>query len=108
MGFLTSLYRLVYGDLIDLALRHGAAPLSVIATEQAIYAPAWDGETNIDDWAAGRVDRLRRDLGDEAFAIWRLAVRTAGLIGIDAEAATDAWATRRGKLSVVRSPNDAD
>ena len=107
MGFLEPLCRLVRGGVVDLALGHGAASLATIAADQAIYAPAWDAEANIDDWAAGHVDRLRRDLADEALAIWTLFVRCAGLTGIDAEAATDAWVARRRALRLVTRTDSA-
>lgn len=106
-GFLEPLHRLVRGGVVDLALGHGSVSLTPFATDQAIYAPTWDTEANIDDWAAGRVDRLRIDLADEALAIWRMLIRWAGFTGVDAEAATDAWAARRRTLRIVGSENDA-
>lgn len=96
-SFLVSLHRLVRGGVVDLALGNGSVPLATFAADQAIYAPTWNTDVNIDDWAAGWVDRLRHDLADEALAIWRVFVRSAGLPGIDAEAATDAWVARAGR-----------
>ena len=107
VGFLGRLHELVRGGVVDLALGHGQLPLATIATDQAIYSPAWDNEANIDDWAAGRVDRLRRDLADEALAIWRVFIRSAGFTGVDAEVATDEWVERCKKLRIVGSTNRA-
>lgn len=58
-------------------------------------------------WGIGDVDQIRRDLADEAMAIWRVFVRTAGLSGLDVEAATDAWVLRRQRMNAVEGVSKA-
>ncbi len=101
--FLERLTHLLKGGVVDIALRHGGAgapTLNEAASDMAIYAPVWNVEVITGAWAIGAVDRLRRDLADEAMAIWRTFVRTAGVTGLDAEAATDAWVLRRASATV--------
>lgn len=105
--FLERLHALMLGGVVDLALGHGDRTLAIIAADQAIYTPVWDVDSNVDDWAAGRVDRLKRDLADEALAIWRVFIRSAGFDGIDAERATDEWVERRKNLRIVAGANRA-
>lgn len=100
--FLGRLHRLLRGGAVDLALGHGTEPLATIAADMAIRAPEWDADTVSGAWASGWTERLRHDLGDEALAIWRVFVRSAGLTGLDAEVATDAWVTQRRHLRVVK------
>ena len=92
------------GGTVDLSLSHGGAgspPLTAVAEEMAIRSPKLDRETIFSAWATGRADQLGRDLADEALAIWRVFVRTAGMAGIGAEAATDDWMRRRKRMRVV-------
>lgn len=100
--FLGRLHRLLRGGTVDLALGHGTASLAMVAADMAIRAPKWDADTLAGDWASGRTERLRHDLADEAMAIWRVFVRSAGLAGLDAEAATDTWVAQRRRLRVVK------
>lgn len=100
--FLGRLHRLLRGGTVDLALGQGMASLATIAADMAIRAPEWDADTLAGDWASGRTEGLRHDLADEAIAIWRVFVRSAGLAGLDAEAATDAWVAQRRRLRVVK------
>lgn len=100
--FLERLHRLLRGGTVDLALGHGTALLATIAADMAIRAPNWDADTLAGGWASGRTEGLRHDLADEAMAIWRMFVRSAGLTGLDAEAATDAWVAHRKRLRVVK------
>lgn len=100
------LYHLLRGGAVDVALGRGAAgaqTLAAAASNMAIYSPAWNAEAVFSAWATGLVTSLRHDLADEALAIWRVFVRSAGLAGVEAEAATDAWLTRRDRLRTVRS-----
>jgi len=102
--FIAQLHRVLRGGVVDVALKYGGAgapPLAVVATDMAIYAPAWDADKVIGAWAIGSVDQLRHDLADEALALWRIFVRTAGVAGLKAEAQTDAWVLRRQGLRVV-------
>lgn len=101
-NFLGRLHPLLRGGAVDLALGHGTASLATIAADMALRAPDWDADTVSDAWASGSTEKLRHDLGDEALAIWRVFVRSAGLAGLDAEAATDAWVTQRKQLRVVK------
>jgi hypothetical protein len=108
--FLERLARLTRGGIVDMALDHGGAgapPLAIVAAECAIYSPAWQPDATVAAWASGRLDPARRDLADEALAIWRLFVRLAGVAGIDAEAAIDAWIARHKTLRVIDRANDA-
>ncbi|WP_394440064.1 hypothetical protein ACGGKE_03490 [Sphingobium naphthae] len=102
--FLARLHRLLRGGIVDLSLPHGGAgapPLATVAEEMAIRSPKLDREIVLSAWATGRTDQLGHDLADEALAIWRVFVRTAGLAGIGAEAATDDWMRRRKRMRVV-------
>lgn len=99
--FLKRLQPLLRGGVLDLALGHGTASLAETAADLAIRAPAWSAHSVSRGWAAGQVDRIRQDLADEALAIWRVFVRTAGFAGLDAETATDAWIMRRRALRLV-------
>jgi hypothetical protein len=102
--FVQRLYCVLSGGAVDLSLGYGGAgapPLAAIAADMAIYAPSWDDDALSSAWATGAVDGLRRDLADEAMALWRVFVRTAGLAGMDAEAATDDWVRRRKQLRLV-------
>lgn len=106
--FLERLSRLLTGGVIDIALEHGGAgapTLAEVATNMAIYAPAWNIDAITAAWAIGDVDQLRRDLADEVLAIWRTFVRSAGVSGLGAEGATDAWALRRQRMNEVE-PTD--
>lgn len=88
------LHRLFRGGAVDLAYGRravGSSTLSALAADMAIYAPAWNADAVFSAWATGLLNPLRRDLGDEAVALWRLFVRTAGVAGAEAESATDAW-----------------
>ncbi|NJR78746.1 hypothetical protein [Sphingomonas corticis] len=100
--FLGRLHRLLQGAVVDLALGHGTAALATIAADMAIRAPQWDADTVSCAWASGRIEGVRYDLADEALAIWRVFVRAAGLAGLDAEAATDAWVAQRKRLRLVK------
>jgi hypothetical protein len=100
--FLGRLHRLLRGGVVDLALGHGRASFTTIAADMAIRAPDWDADAVSGSWTSGRTDRLRHDLADEALAIWRVFVRSAGLAGLDAEAATDAWVAQRKRLHDVK------
>lgn len=100
--FLKRLHPLLRGGVVDLALGSGTAPFATTAADMAIHAPSWDADTVFEAWASGRIDGLRHDLGDEALAIWRMFVRSAGLAGVEAEAATDAWVAQRKRLRVVK------
>lgn len=96
--FVRRLHALLGGGVVDMSLWHGgtgAPPLADIAADMAISAPTREADALMGAWAIGDVDPLRRDLADEAMAIWRIFVRTGGLTGLDAEAATDAWVLRR-------------
>lgn len=102
--FLARLHRLLRGGVVDLSLPRGGAaapPLAEVAKEMAIRSPKLDRETVLGAWATGQTDQLGYDLADEALAIWRVFVRTAGLAGIGAEAATDDWMRRRRRMRVV-------
>lgn len=100
--FLGRLHRLLRGGVVDLALGYGAASLATVAADMAIRAPDWGADPVAGGRVSGRTDRLRHDLADEALAIWRVFVRSAGLAGLDAEAATDAWVTHRRRLRIVK------
>lgn len=100
--FLGRLHRLLRGGVVDLALGYGTAPLATIAADMAIRAPDWNADAESGAWASGRHETLRHDLADEAMAIWRVFVRSAGLTGVDAEAATEVWAAQRKHLRVVK------
>ena len=57
-------------------------------------------------WAAWHLSKtanakIAKTAADEAMAIWRVFVRTAGLSGMDVEAATDAWVLRRQRMNAV-------
>lgn len=107
--FLERLSRLLAGGVIDMALEHGGAgapTLAEVATDMAIHAPAWNIDAMTAAWAIGKVDQLRRDLADEVLAIWRTFVRSAGVSGLGAEAATDAWVLRRQGMNAV-APTDS-
>ena len=102
--FLTSLHQVLLKGVVDLALREGGAaapPLKAVAEEMAIFAPAMDADAMTAERRSGLVDQRRRDLGDEALALWRVFVRSAGLSGLGAEAATDAWVMRLQSLRLV-------
>lgn len=102
--FLERLRRLLIGGVVDVALTHGGAnapTLAKIAADMAIYAPGWNADAITGAWATGAVDQLRRDLADEALAIWRTFVRSAGVSGLSADAATDAWVLRRQRMNAV-------
>lgn len=102
--FLGGLLPLLTGGVVDMALGHGGAgapTLAAIAADMAIYAPTWNVDATAGAWAIGEVGQLRRDLADEALAIWRTFVRSAGVSGLGAEAATDAWVLRRHRMNAV-------
>ena len=102
--FTSRLHRLLRCGVVDLALKHGGAgapTLANIAADMAIYAPAWNANAVTSAWTAGAVDQIRHDLADEALAIWRTFVRSAGVTGLSAEAATDAWVLRRQRTDAV-------
>jgi hypothetical protein len=102
--FLERLHLLLTGGVVDMALQHGGAgapAFAEVAKDMAIYAPAWNIDAMTGDWAVGATDRLRRDLADEALAIWRTFVRAASVSGLEAEAATDAWVLRRWRMNAV-------
>ena len=102
--FLERLSHLMTGGVVDVALGRGGAgapTLAEVASDMAIYAPAWSIDATAGAWAIGAVDQLRRDLADEALAIWRTFVRSAGMSGLGAEAATDAWVLRRQRMNAV-------
>ncbi|HEX8486773.1 hypothetical protein [Sphingomonas sp.] len=87
-----------------MALGHGGAgapTLANVGADMAIYAPIWNVDAVTGAWSVGAIDQFRRDLADEALAIWRVFVRTAGASGMDAEAATDAWILRRQHMNGV-------
>lgn len=92
--FLATLRQLTRGGVVDVALDHGGAAagtLAAAAEEQAIYSPHWNADAVLASWGVGQLDTLRRDLADEAVALWRLfasgAPRTQHLAE---EAITDA------------------
>lgn len=102
--FITRLQRLLQGGVVDVALANGGAaapPLATVAADMAIYAPAWNLNAVTGAWGIGAIDMLCRDLADEALAIWRTFVRSAGVSGLDAEEATDAWVLRRQRMNAV-------
>ncbi|WP_129586413.1 hypothetical protein [Sphingomonas montana] len=93
-GFLTRWQGLLKGGVFDMALPRGRAGFPTLATaaaDWAIYAPTWRDEDIFSAWATGRTDPLRRDLADEALALWRMHVRAEGMARIDKAEATDAW-----------------
>lgn len=95
--FLSRLHPLLTGGAVDLAIEHGGAgapSLEEVAAGMAIYAPSWNAEVLLGRWGIGDTLRLQRDVADEALAIWRVFVRSAGMGGLGAEAATDAWVRR--------------
>ena len=103
-NFVRRLHALLGRGVVDMSLWNGGAgapPLVGIAADMAIHAPTWEADALMGAWAIGNVDQLRRDLADEAMAIWRVFVRTCGLTGLDAEAATDAWVLRRQRMNAV-------
>ncbi len=102
--FIGRLFRLLSGGVVDIALGHGGAgapTLAAVAADMAIYAPAWNVDAVAGAWAVGAIDQLRRDLADEALALWRIFVRSAGVTGLGAEAATDAWVLRRQRMNAM-------
>ena len=102
--FIGRLLPLLSGGVVDIALGHGGAgapTLAAVAADMAIYAPAWNVDAVAGAWAVGAIDQLRRDLADEALAIWRIFVRSAGVSGLGAEGATDAWVLRRQRMNAV-------
>lgn len=102
--FLRRIHELFGVGPVDMSLGHGGAgalPLAGIAADMAIHAPTWSEDALTSAWATGDVDPLRRDLADEAMAIWRVFLRTAGVTGLDAEEATDAWVLRRQRMNAV-------
>jgi hypothetical protein len=108
--FLCRLLPLLTGGVVDIALAHGGAgapTLATVAADMAIYAPTWTVDGTTGAWAVGAVDQLRRHLGDEALAIWRTFVRTAGVTGLSAEAATDAWVLRRQRMNALTRTDSA-
>ncbi|WP_375271098.1 hypothetical protein [Sphingomonas sp.] len=108
--FVRSLHGLLGRGVVDMSLWHGGAgapPLTRVAADMAIHAPARKADALMGAWSIGNVDQLRRDLADEAMAIWRVFVRTAGLTGLDAEAATDAWVLRRQRMNAVARTGEA-
>jgi hypothetical protein len=109
-AFVRRLHALLEGGVVDMSLWHGGAsapPLTGIAGDMAIHAPAWKADALMGAWSIGNIDQLRRDLADEAMAIWRVFVRTADLTGLDAEAATDAWVLRRHRMNAVARAGEA-
>lgn len=102
--FARRLHALLVSGVVDLSLRNGGAgalPLADIAADMAIHAPSWNADAVMAAWGMGDVDQIRRGLADEAMAIWRVFIRTAGLSGMDVEAATDAWVLRRQRMNAV-------
>jgi hypothetical protein len=96
-AFLQPLGQLLRGGAVDVALGHGGAgapTLAAVATDMAIYAPTWNADAVLGGWACGRTAEIRWGLADEALAIWRVALRSSGVNGAGAEAATDAWTAR--------------
>lgn len=107
--FLERLSRLLASGVIDIAQEYGGAgapTLAEVATDMAIYAPTWNSDAMTAAWAIGEVGELRRDLADEVLAIWRSFVRSAGVSGLGAEAATDVWVRRRQRMNAV-APTDS-
>lgn len=97
---------MLHGGVIDLTVGRGGAtspPLAEVAAEMAIRSPSWDADAIFSAWATGTLDIIRQDLADEALALWRLFVRTAGTAGIDAEEATGAWISDRSRLRLVNA-----
>lgn len=108
--FIKQFHSLLSGGVADMAVGHGGAgatALATVATDMAIHAPTWNDDAITGAWAIGAVDDLRRDLADEALAIWRIFIRTAGAVGLDAEAATDAWLFRRQRINAVARTGSA-
>ena len=102
--FVRRLHALLGRGVVDMSLWHGGAgapALADVATDMAIHAPAREADAIMGAWAIGDVDHLRRDLADEAMAIWRIFARTCGATDLDAEAATDAWVLRRERMNAV-------
>lgn len=110
--FVGRLHSLLRRGAVDMSLAHGGAgapPLAAIAADMAIYAPEWCEQATISAWSTGLIDQLRHDLADEALALWRVFVRSAGLAGINAEAATDEWIDKdRRPCRVVRARSARD
>jgi hypothetical protein len=109
-NFARRLHALLVSGVVDLSLRNGgvgAPPLADIAADMAIHAPSWNADAVMAAWGIGDVNQIRRDLADEAMAIWRVFVRTAGLSGMDVEAATDAWVLRRQRMNAVEGVSKA-
>jgi hypothetical protein len=102
--FLARLRRLTRGGVVDVALEYGGAgapPLAYVARDMAIYAPCRSEEQVAGCCTDRHIGQLADDVAASALATWRVFVRHAGLAGMEAEASTDGWITRRQRLHLV-------
>jgi hypothetical protein len=103
------LAQVLRATVVDLAIEHGGAaapPLREIAQDLAIASPTLAPDEIFNAWAFCTLETIRSDLATEALVLWEVFLRGAGLSGMEAEAATIAWMSRRRVVRPVSGAGD--
>lgn len=99
LHFTSRFARLASGVSIDVAIEHGGAgaPLfSTVAAAGGIAVAELGEESLFTSWAFGTLDGVSAALADEAVALWRFWVASAGGAAAGAATATAQWLAGKG------------